>query len=44
MFLRSREPVLLAGGRMDGLRTSLNRPVIDIEDLPGGPARAAIAL
>jgi len=29
---------------MDGLRTSLNRPVIDIEDLPGGPARAAIAL
>ena len=44
MFLRSREPVPLAEGRIDGLRASLNRPVVDIEDLPAGPARAAIAL
>ena len=44
MFLRSREAVPLVAGRIDGLRESLNRPVVDIEDLPAGPARAAIAL
>lgn len=44
MFLRSREPVPLAEGRIDGLRASLNQPVVDVEDLPTGPARAAIAL
>lgn len=44
MFLRRREPVLLTEERLDGLCPSLNRPVVDLEDLPVGPARSAIAL
>lgn len=44
MFLRRKEPILLADGGIDGLCASLNRPVVDIEDLPAGPASAVIGL
>jgi hypothetical protein len=41
--LRS-EPLELSADRLQGLRLSLNTPVISIEELPVGPARAAIAI
>jgi hypothetical protein len=44
MFVRRSEPLLLTEDGLDGLCASLNRPVVDIEDLPVGPARALIAL
>ena len=44
MFVRRSEPILLTEDGLDGLCASLNRPVVDIEDLPVGPARAVIAL
>jgi hypothetical protein len=44
MFLRRTEPILLTEEGLAGLCASLNRPVVDIEDLPVGPARAAIVL
>ncbi|MEE2673510.1 MAG: hypothetical protein VX466_06940 [Myxococcota bacterium] len=44
MFLRHDEPIPLAEGGIDGLCVSLNHPVVDLENLPPGPARAAIAL
>lgn len=44
MFLRRSEPVLLTEAGLEGLCASLNRPVVDVEDLPVGPARSAIAL
>jgi hypothetical protein len=44
MFLRRTEPILLTKDGLAGLCASLNRPVVDIEDLPVGPARAAIVL
>jgi hypothetical protein len=44
MFLRCRESVLLTEEGIDALCPSLNRPVVDIQDLPAGPAQAAIAL
>lgn len=44
MFLRREEPILLAEGGIRGLCASLNRPVVGVEDLPAGPARAVIVL
>jgi hypothetical protein len=38
------EPLDLSAERLNGLRLSLNTPVISIEELPVGPARAAIAI
>lgn len=37
-------PLDLSAGRLNGLRLSLNTPVVSIEELPVGPARAAIAI
>jgi len=44
MFVRDTQPTVLSQEGLLGLCASLNRPVVDIEDLPVGPARAAIAL
>ena len=44
MFLRDDEPILLTEGGIQGLCMSLNRAVLDLENLPAGPARAAILL
>jgi len=44
MFLRRREPILLTEEGIDGLCASLNRPVVDVEGLPVGPASSAIVL
>ena len=44
MFLRQQEPILLTEEGLDGLCTSLNRPVVDVEGLPVGPASSAIVL
>jgi hypothetical protein len=44
MFLRRHEPILLVEDGIEGLCESLNRPVVDLEDFPTGPARAVIAL
>jgi hypothetical protein len=41
--LRS-EPLDLSGDRLHGLRLSLNTPVVSIDELPVGPARAAIVI
>lgn len=38
------EPLDLSVERLHGLRLSLNAPVVSIEELPVGPARAAIAI
>jgi hypothetical protein len=38
------EPLDLSPERLNGLRLSLNAPVVSIEELPVGPARAAIAI
>ena len=43
-FLRRTRPLRLAAGRLRALRLSLNTPVVATQDLPVGPARAAIAL
>ena len=37
-------PLDLSADRLKGLRLSLNSPVVSIEELPVGPARAAIAV
>ncbi len=37
-------PLDLSADRLNGLRLSLNSPVVSIEELPVGPARAAIAI
>jgi len=42
-YLRS-EPLLLSEAGIQGLCISLNTPVLNIEELPVGPARAAIVL
>lgn len=44
MFVRETEPVALTQEGLLSLCSSLNRPVVHIEQLPVGPARAAIAL
>jgi hypothetical protein len=44
MFLRRCEPLLLTEEDVDGLCPSLNRPIVDVEGLPVGPASAAIAV
>jgi hypothetical protein len=44
MFVRHAEPVSLTQMGLEGLCVSLNRPVVEIDPLPAGPARAAIAL
>ena len=44
MFHVSTEPVLLSEAGLQGLCVSLNTPVLNIDELPVGPARAAIAL
>ena len=44
MFLRHDEPILLTEGGIVGLCVSLNRPLVELDNLPAGPARAAIAL
>ena len=44
MFFRHAEPVSLTQMGLEGLCVSLNRPVVEIDPLPAGPARAAIAL
>ncbi len=44
MFVSHAEPVSLTQVGLEGLCVSLNRPVVDIDQLPAGPARAAIAL
>jgi hypothetical protein len=43
-FLRRTRPLRLTAGRLRALRLSLNTPVVATQDLPVGPARAAIAL
>jgi hypothetical protein len=43
-FLRRTRPLELTAGRMRVLRLSLNTPVVATQDLPVGPARAAIAI
>ena len=43
-FLRRTRPLELTAGRMRALRLSLNTPVVATQDLPVGPARAAIAI
>ncbi|MEE3332275.1 MAG: hypothetical protein VX246_15520 [Myxococcota bacterium] len=40
----SSEPVLLSEAGLHGLCVSLNTPVLNIDELPVGPARASIAL
>jgi hypothetical protein len=44
MFLPHSEPLLLSEAGLHGLCASLNSPVLNIDELPVGPARAAIAL
>ena len=44
MFLRRSELIQLTEEGLEGLCASLNRPVVDLEDVPVGPSRAAIAL
>jgi len=43
-FLRRTRPLALTAGRMRALRVSLNTPVVAAQELPAGPARAAIAI
>ena len=43
-FLRRTRPLELTAGRMRALRLSLNTPVVATQELPVGPARAAIAI
>ena len=44
MFERLSEPVALSQQGLEGLCVSLNRPIVELEQLPVAPARAAIAL
>jgi len=44
MFHVSPEPLLLSEAGIHGLCVSLNTPVLNVEELPVGPARAAIVL
>ena len=45
MYFALRSALLdLSADRLYGLRLSLNTPVVSIEDLPEGPARAAVAI
>lgn len=44
MFSLSTEPLLLSEAAIHGLCVSLNAPVLNIADLPVGPARAAVVL
>lgn len=44
MFLPHSEPLLLSEAGLHGLCASLNSPVLNIDELPVGPARAAIVL
>jgi hypothetical protein len=44
MFAPLSEPVALSQEGLEGLCVSLNRPFVELESLPPGPARAAIAL
>ena len=44
MFFPRTEPTVLVADGLQGLCAALNRPVVDIEGLPVGPARAVIAL
>ena len=43
MFFPRTESLALSETSLWGLRVSLNSPVVSIEELPVGPARAAIA-
>jgi hypothetical protein len=43
-FLRRTRPLELTAGRMRALRVSLNTPVVATQELPVGPARAAILI
>lgn len=43
-FLRRKRPLRLAADELRALRLSLNTPVVAAQDLPIGPARAAIVL
>ncbi len=43
MIFRAESPLESASGALRGLRRSLNAPVVTLESLPIGPARAAIA-
>jgi hypothetical protein len=44
MFIPSEDDLQLADAALHGLRLSLNTPVLSVEELPDGPARAAIVL
>ena len=44
MFAPLSESVALSREGLEGLCVSLNRPLVELESLPPGPARAAIAL
>jgi hypothetical protein len=44
MFLPRATPLELTPERLLGLRVSLNTPVVSTEDVPPGPARAALAV
>jgi hypothetical protein len=44
MFLETQEPISLAEAGLHGLCASLNTPVVNIESMPVGPARAAIVV
>jgi hypothetical protein len=43
-FPQRNAPLDLSADRLHGLRLSLNTPVVSIDELPVGPARAAIAI
>ena len=44
MFLSRSDPPTLDEASLRGMCVSLNNPVVNIEDLPVGPARALIVL
>jgi hypothetical protein len=44
MFSPRQRPMLLVAERLLSLRLSMNTPVVSTDELPAGPARAAIAI
>ncbi|NQZ98671.1 MAG: hypothetical protein HRU01_19385, partial [Myxococcales bacterium] len=44
MFFPSKRPAVARISQLAGLRRSMNTPVVAIEELPSGPASAAVAL
>lgn len=44
MFLHCKDPLPLSEACLHGLLPSLNAPVVDVEELPSGPVRAALVI